>query len=290
MNTRAMLSLAAVFLLVVVFYACTYRVYEYERAVHLRFGAIHQEDVQPGLHFKLPVVDDVRKFDGRLLTVDADPESFYTVQKKRLIVDSFAKFKVVDVGTYYRSTGGDADVAENRLAARVNDGLRNAFGKRTLLESVSGERDAMVEVLTAELDKAARESLGVTVLDVRIKRIDLPEDISDDVYKRMRAEREKLALEFRSQGSEEAVKIRADADRQKVLLEAEAYRKSELLRGEGDAEAAAIYAEAYSKDAEFYAFWRSLEAYKNSFSSKSDLIVLEPESDFFRYLKDSGKR
>lgn len=265
-----------------------FRVNEKEKAVQLRFGALIVDDIQPGLHVKIPFIDDVRKFDGRVLTVDAPPESFYTVQKKRLIVDSFAKFRVADVGTYYRATGGDEVVARNRLAARVNDGLRNEFGTRTLNDVVSGERDSLMKKLTDELNISVRESLGIEVLDVRVKRIDLPDEISDDVYRRMRAEREKLAREFRSQGEEEATKIRADADRQKVLLEAEAYRQSEEIRGKGDAEAASIYADAYSKDSEFFSFVRSLEAYKQSFGSRDDLLLIEPDSDFFRYLKDSG--
>ncbi|MBC6427917.1 MAG: protease modulator HflC [Cellvibrionales bacterium] len=263
-----------------------YRVNEKQKAVKLRFGALVQDNIQPGLHFKIPLAEEVRKFDARVLTVDAPPESFYTVQKKRLIVDSFAKFRVADVGSYYRATGGDEFTARNRLAARVNDGLRNEFGTRTLNEVVSGERDLLMEKLTAELNTTVRESLGIEVLDVRVKRIDLPEEISDDVYRRMRAEREKLAREFRSQGEEEATKIRADADRQKVLLEAEAYRESEKIRGQGDAEATAIYANAYNKDAEFFKFVRSLEAYKQSFATPDDLLVLQPDSDFFRYLKD----
>lgn len=265
-----------------------YRINEKERAVQLRFGALVVDNIQPGLHFKLPFIDDVRKFDARVLTVDADPESFYTLEKKRLIVDSFAKYRVADVGTYYRATGGDELVARNRLAARVNDGLRNEFGTRTLNEVVSGERDAFMEKLTTGLNTTVRESLGIEVLDVRVKRIDLPDEISDDVYRRMRAEREKLAREFRSQGEEEATKIRADADRQKVLLEALAYRESEEIRGQGDAQAAAIYADAYGKDPEFFSFVRSLEAYKQSFSDRNDLLLIEPDSDFFRYLKDAG--
>lgn len=262
-----------------------YRVNEKERAVQLRFGALISDDIQPGLHWKIPFVDDIRKFDARVLTVDAAPESFYTVQKKRLIVDSYAKYRVSDVGTYYRATGGDEFTARNRLAARVNDGLRNEFGTRTLNEVVSGERDVLMEKLTQELNISVRESLGIEVLDVRVKRIDLPAEISGDVYRRMRAEREKLAREFRSQGEEEATKIRADADRQKVLIEAEAYRESEEIRGQGDAEAASVYAEAYNQDPEFFAFTRSLEAYKQSFGTREDLLLIEPDSDFFRYLK-----
>ena len=277
-------------LIVVVLLATTtlYRINEKEKAVQLRFGALVSDGIMPGLHIKFPFVDDIRKFDARVLTVDAPPESFYTVQKKRLIVDSFVKYRIADVGTYYRATGGDEYTARNRLAARVNDGLRNEFGKRTLNEVVSGERDAVMEKLTGELNTSVRESLGIEVLDVRVKRIDLPNEISDDVYRRMRAEREKLAREFRSQGEEEATKIRADADRQKVLLEAEAYRQAEEIRGQGDAEAASTYAEAYNQDPEFFSFVRSLEAYKQSFGDRKDILLIEPDSDFFRYLKSSS--
>jgi len=264
-----------------------YRVNEKEKAVQLRFGALASEDISPGLHWKIPFVDDVRKFDARVLTVDATPESFYTVERKRLIVDSYAKYRVADVGAYYRATGGNESVARSRLAARINDGLRNEFGTRTLAEVVSGERDMLMEKLTNILNTTVRDSLGVEVLDVRVKRIDLPPEVSGDVYRRMRAEREKLAREFRSEGEEEATKIRADADRQKILLEAEAYRESETIRGDGDAQAASIYASAYSRDPEFFAFVRSLEAYKQSFASPNSLLVIDPQSDFFKYLKDS---
>lgn len=287
MKNSSSIAIVVVVLATLLASVTLFRINEKEKAVQLRFGALHNDNLQPGLHVKIPLVDDVRVFDARVLTVDAPPESFYTVQKKRLIVDSYAKYRVSDVGTYYRATGGDEIIARNRLAARINDGLRNEFGTRTLNEVVSGERDALMNKLTAELNTTVRESLGIEVLDVRVKRIDLPEEISDDVYRRMRAEREKLAREFRSQGEEEATKIRADADRQKVLLEAEAYRQSEEIRGQGDAEAAAIYAEAYNKDAEFFSFVRSLEAYKQSFGSRDDLLLIEPDSDFFRYLKQS---
>ncbi len=287
MKNKGYIALVALAIVALAASVTLYRVNEKEKAVQLRFGALIAEDIPPGLHIKLPFVDDIRKFDARVLTVDAPPESFYTVQKKRLIVDSYAKYRVSDVGNYYRATGGDEFTARNRLAARINDGLRNEFGTRTLNEVVSGERDILMEKLTQELNTTVKESLGIEVLDVRVKRIDLPEEISDDVYRRMRAEREKLAREFRSQGEEEATKIRADADRQKVLIEAEAYRESEEIRGQGDAEAAAIYATAFNKDPEFFRFVRSLEAYRQSFGSREDLLVIEPDSDFFRYLNEA---
>lgn len=288
MNKTAVSLLVGLVVVVLIASATLFRVNEKQKAVQLRFGALISDNIEPGLHFKLPFVDDVRIFDARVLTVDAAPESFYTIQKKRLIVDSYVKYRIADVGTYYRATGGDELTARNRLAARANDGLRNEFGTRTLNEVVSGERDAVMEKLTGELNTTVSDSLGIEVLDVRVKRIDLPDEISDDVYRRMRAEREKLAREFRSQGEEEATKISADADRQKVLLEAEAYRQSEEIRGLGDAEAAAIYADAYGRDAEFFSFVRSLEAYKQSFGNSGDILLIEPDSDFFRYLKDAN--
>jgi modulator of FtsH protease HflC len=268
-----------------------YVVRETERAVVLRFGALIDVDSEPGLHVKIPLVDEVRKFDARVLTLDAPAESFYTLEKKRLIVNSFSKWRIDDVETYYRATGGDENAAMVRLAARANDGLRNQFGKRRLHEVVSGEREKLMTELTAELNAAVKETLGIRVIDVRVKKIDLPEEVSDAVFNRMSAEREKLAREYRSQGKEQAEKIRADADRQVTIMEAEAYRDAERLRGEGDAQASAIYAAAFEQDSEFYSFTRSLKAYENSFAGPDDLLVLDPKSDFFRYLKQSrGQR
>lgn len=264
-----------------------YVIKETERAVVLRFGRLLDIDSQPGLHLKVPMIDEVRKFNARILTLDSDPESFYTLEKKRLIVDSFSKWRIEDVETYYRATGGDQTVAEVRLAQRTNDGLRNQFGKRRLHEVVSGQREELMAELTAELNQAVTQSLGIRVVDVRVKKIDLPDEVSDAVFKRMSAEREKLAREYRAQGKEQAEKIRADADRQVTIMEAEAYRDSELLRGDGDAEAAATYAAAFNKAPEFYSFTRSLHAYEQSFSGPQDILVLDPKSDFFRYLNKS---
>lgn len=264
-----------------------YVVKETERAVVLRFGKLANADVEPGIHVKLPFADEVRKFEARILTVDAPAENFYTIEKKRLKVDSFAKWRINNVETYYRATGGSEQIANSRLAARINDGLRNKFGTRTLHEVVSGQRDELMHELTDELNDAVSSSLGIEVVDVRVKRIDLPEEVSDSVYNRMAAEREKKAREYRAKGMEQAEKIRAEADREKVVIESLAYRDGQKLRGEGDAQAAAIYAAAFNQDAEFYSFMRSLEAYRNSFSGKQDMMVLEPDSDFFRYLRRS---
>ncbi len=261
-----------------------YVIQETEKAVKLRFGRLIQTDIQPGLHIKIPLADKIRKFDARVLTLDAEPASFFTVEKKRLIVDSFSKWRIVDVDTYYRATGGNEAIAQDRLASRVNDGLRNQFGARTLHEVVSGERDQLMKHLTENLNTTVRDSLGVEVVDVRVKGIDLPPEVSEQVYRRMQAEREKEARVLRSEGREQAEKIRADADRQKTILVANAYRDAEQTRGKGDAQATSTYAEAYNKDPEFYAFVRSLNAYQEAFASKGDVLLVDPDSDFFRYL------
>ena len=261
---------------------------EFERGVKLRFGKLIEADIQPGLHVKVPFVDDVRIFDARILTVDAQPASFFTIEKKRLIVDSYAKWRIANVESYYKATGGVESVAHNRLANRVNTGLRNQFGTRTLHEVVSGERDLLMKNITDDLNRTVLDSLGIEVVDVRVKRIDLPKEVSGPVFRRMTAEREKEARELRSTGKEKAEKIRAAADRQRTIELANAYRDAEELRGEGDAEAAKIYASAYQNDPEFYSFVRSLNAYKQSFSNKGDIMLLEPDSDFFKYLKQQA--
>lgn len=267
-----------------------YVVKETEKAVKLRFGQLIEDDIPPGLHFKYPLADDIRKFDGRILTLDAETESFFTSERKRLMVDSYAKWRIANVGAYYRATGGDESIAHNRLANRVNDGLRNQFGTRTLHEVVSGERDQLMNDILTHLNKTVKDSLGIEVIDVRVKRIDLPDEVSEQVFRRMTAEREKEARDLRAKGSEEAEKIRADADRQKTVIEANAYRDSEKVRGDGDAKAAGIYAGAYTRDPEFYAFTRSLKAYRESFDNKGDIFLVDPKSDFFRYMdSQAGK-
>jgi len=290
MSIRSLAMLIVLALAAILISSSVYVVKETERAVVLRFGRLVDDDVAPGLHVKIPIADDVRTFDARIQTVDTSPESFFTEQQKRLIVDSFVKWRIADVGTYYRATGGNEMVAAARLSSRANDGLRNEFGIRTLYDVVSGERDLLMKNLAEALNAAAQAELGIEVIDVRVKRIDLPTDVSESVYSRMAAQREELAREYRSQGREEAEKIRADADRQRTIIAAEAYKQSEQLRGEGDAQAASIYASAYNRNPEFYSFMRSLKAYQESFSSRDDILVLEPEGDFFRYLKQSGAR
>ena len=264
-----------------------YVVSEIERAVKLRFGEIVEFDVQPGLHFKWPIVNSVKYFDGRILTLDAVPQRYLTSEKKALMVDSFIKWRIKDVAKYFTTTGGDEERAKRLLSQRVDTGLRNEFGVRTVKEVVSGERDQLMNSLTSMLDKIAQEELGVEVIDLRVKRIDLPLEVSESVYNRMRTERERLARELRAQGNEVAEKIRATADKDKTIILADAYREAEETRGNGDAKATATYAEAYSKDPEFYDFTRSLKAYQATFQSKGDILLIDPDSDFFKYLNNS---
>jgi membrane protease subunit HflC len=262
-----------------------YVISDFERGITTRFGEIIESDVESGIHYKMPFIDEVLRFDARILTVDAQPASFFTVEKKRLIVDSYAKWKISDVETYYRALKGNERTAENRLAKRINDGLRNQFGTRTLREVVSGERDLLMKNITEDLNSTVLGSLGIEIVDVRVKRIDLPQEVSSQVFRRMTAERDKEAQELRSTGKEKAERIRASADRERTIEIANAYKDAEELRGEGDAKAAGIYAEAYQQDAEFYSFMRSLNAYKAAFSNKGDIMLIEPDSQFFKYLK-----
>ena len=260
---------------------------EVERAVKLRFGEIVQFDVEPGLHFKWPIINSVRYFDSRILTLDAQPQRYLTSEKKALMVDSFIKWRVKDVAKYFTTTGGDEERAKRLLSQRVDTGLRNEFGTRTVKEVVSGERDQLMNSLTSMLDEIAQQELGVEVIDLRVKRIDLPLEVSESVYNRMRTERQRLARELRAQGNEVAEKIRATADKDKTVILADAYRMSEEIKGDGDAEATATYASAYTKDPEFYDFTRSLKAYQSTFETKGDILLIDPDSDFFKYLDNS---
>ena len=278
---------AASLVLVIFLSQSFYVVSEIQRAVLLRFGEIVLFDVQPGLHFKLPIINSVRKFDSRILTLDAAPQRYLTSEKKALMVDSFIKWRVKDVARYFTTTGGDEERAKRLLSQRVDTGLRNEFGVRTVKEVVSGERDQLMNSLTASLDSIAQQELGVEVVDLRVKRIDLPTEVSDSVYNRMRTERERLARELRAQGNEVAEKIRATADKDKTVILADAYREAEETKGNGDAVATATYAAAYTKDPEFYDFTRSLKAYQATFMDKSDILLIDPDSDFFKYLDHS---
>ncbi len=260
-----------------------------QNAIVFQLGEIIDVKTAPGLYFKAPLLQNVRYFDTRILTMtSAEPERFITSEKKNVLVDSFVKWRVVDVKQYYVSVGGDETRAQTRLSQTINDGLRAEFGKRTVHDVVSGQREQIMDILRQKADADAR-TIGVQVLDVRLKRVDLPQEVSESVYQRMEAERKRVANELRSTGAGDAEKIRADADRQREVILAEAYRDAQRTKGEGDAKAAAIYAEAFGKNPEFYAFYRSMEAYRQSFKNKSDVMVLDPSSEFFKYLKSPGK-
>ncbi|TVQ69278.1 MAG: protease modulator HflC [Oceanospirillales bacterium] len=263
-----------------------YIVKETERAVKLRFGEIVQPDIPPGLHFKIPFVNTVKKFEARLVTLDSRPQSFLTLEAKRLIVDSFIKWRIKDVERYYTATSGDENRANSLLSSRIETNLRNQFGERTLNQVVSGEREDLMDEVNRALSTVAERELGIEILDIRIKRIDLPTEVSASVYDRMRSERLRLARELRARGLELAEGIRADADRQRTVITANAFSAAEIIRGEGDAEAANIYANAFSQDQEFYSFVRSLNAYRESFSGGGDILVMEPNSEFFRFFQN----
>lgn len=256
-----------------------------QAALVFQLGEVVSVKKDPGLYFKVPLIQNIRYFETRILTMDpVDPERFITSEKKNVLVDYYVKWRIQDVEKFYVSFAGDERRAENRLSQTVNDGMRAEFGKRTVHDVVSGKRDDVMESLRKSADVDARR-FGVEVMDVRIKRVDLPVEVSDSVYSRMEAERKRVANELRSTGSAEAEKIRADADKQREVIIAEAYRDAQSTKGEGDGRAAAIYSEAFGKNPEFYAFYRSMEAYKQSFSNKNDVMVLQPNSEFFRYMK-----
>ena len=260
-----------------------------QTAIVLQLGEMVGVKTEPGLYFKVPLVQNVRYFDARILTMDSvEPERFITAEKKNVMVDSFVKWRIADVKQYYISVRGDEMVAQTRLMQTVNSIMREEFGKRSVSDVVSGERDKIMEVLREKADADARK-IGVQVMDVRLKRVDYPIEISDSVYRRMDAERKRVANELRATGNAESEKIRADADRQREVILANAYRDAQKIKGDGDAKASALYAAAFGRNAEFYAFYRSMEAYKQSFKNKSDVMVIDPSSSFFKYLKSSGK-
>ena len=260
-----------------------------QNSIVFRLGEVVAIQKVPGLYFKVPLLDNVRFFDVRILTIDtAEPERFLTSEKKNVLVDLFVKWRITDVRNYYTSVGGHEMRAQTRLLQTINDGLRAEFGNRTVHDVVSGERDKIMDLMRKKANEDASK-IGVEVLDVRLKRVDLPQEVSGSVYGRMEAERKRVANELRSTGAAESEKIRADADKQKEVILAEAYREAQRIKGEGDAKASANYAKAYEINPEFYAFYRSLEAYRASFKSKNDVLVLEPNSEFFKYLKSGGK-
>ncbi len=267
-----------------------FTVKQWELAIKLRLGEIVDADYKPGLHWLVPFLNNVKIFDGRIQSLDARPERFLTIEKKDVIVDSFVKWRIANVGQYYRSTGGNPARTASLLSERINTSLRDEFGKRTIVEVVSGERAEIMALLTKDADEKASE-LGVEVIDVRIKRIDLPKEVSGSVYERMRAERERVARDLRAKGDEAAERITAEADRQRTVILANAFKAAETLRGEGDAKAAAIYAKAYETNSEFYAFYRSLSAYRSVFSNTGNMMVIKPDSEFFKYFnkKENGQ-
>ena len=285
---RSIMSFFSVVVIAVFFFGSSaiYIVDQRQQAILFQLGEVIDVKTEPGLYFKIPLAQNVRYFDKRILTMNTEePERFITSEKKNVLIDLFVKWRIVDVKQYYISVRGDEGLAQTRLAQTINASLRDEFGNRTVHDVVSGERDVIMEIMRQKADADAR-SIGVEVVDVRLKRVDLPQEVSDSVYKRMEAERKRVANELRSTGAAESEKIRADADRQREVILAEAYRDAQKTMGDGDSQAAAIYASAFQKDSEFYAFWRSMDAYKQSFKNKGDMMVLEPSSDFFKYLKN----
>ena len=278
----------AILALIILLANSLYIVTDKQTAILLRFGEIIDPKIESGLHFKIPILNTVRKFDSRVLTLDAIPQPYFTEEKKRLIVDAFVKWRISDNEQFYiTSSGGQLSALRTLLTQRVDEGLRNQFGKRTVQDVISGERDQLMKVLTADLNKVANAELGVEVIDVRVKKIELPSEVNDSVYNRMRTERERLAQELRAEGNEIAEEIRANADKERTVILADAYKTAEIIKGEGDAEATSTYAKAFNKDPEFYEFTRSLSAYQSTFENKSDVLLIDPESDFFKYLDSS---
>jgi membrane protease subunit HflC len=257
---------------------------ERERAINLQLGEVVRADYEPGLQFKLPLVQEILKFDKRIQNLDSDPELYLTLEKKNVKVDSFVKWRIKDVVRYYTSTGGSPGRASNRLSAVIQKSLKDEFGKRTIQQVVSGERTEIMDKLVLSAENQAQE-LGIEIIDVRIKRIDLPEQVSASVYARMAAEREQVAKKFRSEGEEQGKKIRAEADREREVILAEAQRDAQKVKGNGDGRATEIYASAFSQDEEFYSLYRSLGAYRNTFNSPSDVLLVEPNTQFFKYFK-----
>ncbi|OGT76341.1 MAG: protease modulator HflC [Gammaproteobacteria bacterium RIFCSPLOWO2_02_FULL_56_15] len=268
-----------------------FQIQQWERAIIFEFGEIKRSDYVPGLHFKLPWVNTVKKFETRLLNLEQQPQRFLTSEKKDVIVDYYAKWRISDVEQFYRATnGGDISYANTLLAQRINSAIRDEFGRRTVQEVVAGDR---TEVLSLVRNNTARlpTEMGIAMVDVRIKKINLPDEVSSSVYSRMRAERTRVAKDFRARGSEAAERIQANADREREVILANAYRDSEMIRGEGDAGATEIYAASFGKNEEFYGLYRSLNAYQQSFKNGNDIMLLQPDSDFFKYFKDpDGKR
>jgi len=286
MTQKKLMAIAGLVLIgIIIFSASVYTVDERERAVIVRFGKVIRYDDQPGIHVKTPFLDTVRVYDSRILTLDAEPQLFSTIEKKYVVVDSYVKWRIIDVLKFYVSVGGDENRARERLSQVINSGLRGEFGKRTVKDVISGDRARIMELLSVNADKDSSE-YGIEVVDVRIQRVEFPTEVRDSVYRNMAAERQRIAKELRAKGAEEAEKIRADAERQRDVLLAEAYRDSEKMRGEGDARATAVTGRAFSVNPEFYSLYRSLTAYRETFKSKDDIMIVDPSADFFKYMRN----
>ena len=286
MSSKSMLGIVVIVILGVLGSSAVYVVDEREKAIVFQFGEIVSSSEKAGLYFKLPVINNVSFFDARIQTMDADPQLFLTKEKKNLVVDSFVKWRVRNARDFYTKLGGLAANARNRLAQRVNDALRQEFGNRSVQQVISGDRAEIMNTVRKNIDSEIN-SLGIEVVDVRLKRVDLDPDISERVYQRMEAERSRVAKDLRARGAEEAERIRADADRERAVTLANANREAEEIRGQGDAQATRIYAEAYQRDREFYRLYRSLNAYRATFNSADNLLVIEPNSEFFQYFKQA---
>jgi len=277
-------------IVLIALYLSVFRVFEWEQAVVFKFREIQHSDSEPGLHFMIPFVNTIQKFESRLLNFDQEPQRFLTAEKKDVIVDYYAIWRISNVEQFYTSTrGGDVQYANGLLGQRINRALRDEFGKRTVQEVVAGARGEILDIVQNTTEKLPSE-LGISVVDVRTQRIDLPEEVSSSVYARMRAERTRVAKDFRARGGEASERIKANADREREIILANAYKEAETARGEGDAQATEIYASAYGKNQEFYSFYRSLNAYKQSFSNNNDILVLDPSTDFFKYFRNKNAR
>lgn len=287
MSGKSMMWIIVAVIVVAVGSSTVYYVDEREKAIVFQFGEIVRSNDEPGLHFKAPLINNVKFFDARVQTMDSDPELYLTRAKKNLVVDSFVKWRITNAANYYTRLGGLASNARNRLAQRVNDALRSEFGNRSVQQVISGDRVEIMDVVR-QLTNEETASLGIEVLDVRLKRVDLDPDISERVYQRMEAERSRVAMDLRARGAEAAERIRADADRDRAIILAEARQAAQEVKGQGDAEATAIYADAFTRDREFYRMYRSLNAYRNTFATPDNLLVIEPDSEFFRYFNQAS--
>ncbi|WP_022955036.1 protease modulator HflC [Perlucidibaca piscinae] len=285
MGNRGTMALSITLFLLFLVNSAFYTIQATERGVLLRFGEVVESDLKPGLHFKIPLVHEVRRFDGRTQVSDAERTEFLTKESKFLIIDAYVMWRVDDVKRYFTATGGATQEAEARLLPLVRDGLKNRVSERTVHEVVAGQREQLMQDLTKAVNAVASQEFGIRVVDVRVKRVDFPASTVESIYNRMRTEREREAREHRSQGTEMSDRIKSEADRQQRVILAEAYRQSEILRGQGDAEAAAIARKAFGQDAEFYRFYRSLQAYRQTFNKPSDVMVLKGDNEFLRYMK-----